>query len=416
MARSLLMIPGPIEVSPGVQAAFSVPPPGHTAPPLIAAFGSALESMRRVWMAEPASQPFVVGGGGTLAMDMAVANLVSPGDRVVVVKTGYFSARMVEMLRRQGAEPIELDAAPGEAPTLDAVEAAIVAARAPRTGTAPSSSSGGGPCTALFATHVDTSTGVRIDPAPLALLARRHGLLSIFDGVCATAGERFEMAEWDADLYFTASQKALGLPPGLALMVASPRALAAGVARVSAGGTPPPMYLDWQVWLPIMRAYEERRAAYFSTPPTNLVLALAAGLAEIEAAGGVAARVERHRKVAAALRTAWRALGLTLLPASDALAANTLSAVCLPESSTVDAATVVARIGDQGVTVAGGLLPDLKNRYFRIGHMGWVVDHPDLLRRTVTAVAAGLRAAGVGDPGDGSADSAAANSLDSLSA
>ena len=74
---------------------------------------------------------------------------------------------------------------------------------------------------ALFATHVDTSTGVRVDPEPLCRLAREAGILAVFDGVCATAGERFEMAAWGADLYFTASQKAIGLPPGLALMVAS---------------------------------------------------------------------------------------------------------------------------------------------------------------------------------------------------
>jgi alanine-glyoxylate transaminase/serine-glyoxylate transaminase/serine-pyruvate transaminase len=394
--RSLLMIPGPVEVSPGVQAAFSVPPPGHTAPALIAAFGEALEGMRRVWAAEPASQPFVVTGGGTVAMEMAAANLVAPGARVLVVKTGYFSDRMVEMLRRQGAVTVEVGAEPGDAPALEAVREALAG--------------GGGPCTALFATHVDTSTGVRIDCEPLARLAREQGMLSVFDGVCATAGERFEMAEWDADVYLTASQKALGLPPGLALMVVSPRALAARAARRV---TPPPMYLDWEAWLPIMRAYEERRAAYFSTPATNLVLALTAGLAEIESEG-MAARIARHERVARALRAAWRALGLALLPARDELAANTLSALLLPEAAPPDrsaspaaggppagggtsaaAPAVVARIADHGVTVTGGLLPAIRNRYFRIGHMGWVTGRPDLLRRTVAAVAAGLRDAGL---------------------
>ena len=74
---------------------------------------------------------------------------------------------------------------------------------------------------------MDTSTGVRVDPEPLCRLAREAGALAVFDGVCATAGERFEMAAWGADLYFTGSQKAIGLPPGLALMVAGERALAA---------------------------------------------------------------------------------------------------------------------------------------------------------------------------------------------
>jgi len=396
--RSLLMIPGPVEVSPGVLAAFSSPPPGHTAPALIAAFGAALESMRRVWLAEPSSQPFVVGGGGTAAMDMAVANLVSPGDRVAVVKTGYFSDRMAEMLRRQGAATLEIGAEPGGAPSPEEVREALGAERA----------AGAAPCRALFATHVDTSTGVRIDPEPLARLAREHGMIAVFDGVCAAAGERFDMAAWDADVYLTASQKALGLPPGLALMVVSQRALA---ARADRRGAPPPMYLDWEVWLPVMRAYEERRAAYFSTPPTNLVLALAAGLAEIESEG-VAARFASQARAAAALRAAWRALGLRQLPAREDLVANTLSALLLPADgaevpaaaspslpagiSRADAPALVARIAEHGVTVATGLLPDLRSRYFRVGHMGWVAGRPDLLRRTVAAVASALRECGLG--------------------
>jgi alanine-glyoxylate transaminase/serine-glyoxylate transaminase/serine-pyruvate transaminase len=381
--RSLLMIPGPVEVSPGVLTAFSSPPPGHTAPALIAAFGEALESMRRVWLAEPSSQPFAVGGGGTAAMDMAVANLVSPGDRVVVVKTGYFSDRMAEMLRRQGAATLEIGAEPGGAPPPEEVREALAAERA----------AGAPPCRALFATHVDTSTGVRIDLEPLARLAREHGMIAVFDGVCAAGGERFDMAAWDADVYLTASQKALGLPPGLALMVVSRRALA---ARAAHRGTPPPMYLDWEVWLPVMRAYEERRAAYFSTPPTNLVLALAAGLAEIESEGA-AARIASHARAAAALRAAWQALGLRLLPAREDLAANTLSALLLPAgAASADAPAVVARIAEHGVTVATGLLPDLRSRYLRVGHMGWVVGRPDLLRRTVAAVAAALRDCGLG--------------------
>jgi alanine-glyoxylate transaminase/serine-glyoxylate transaminase/serine-pyruvate transaminase len=312
---------------------------------------------------------------------MAAFNLVAAGERVLVVKTGYFSDRMAEMLRRLGAVVEEVGAAPGDAPAVEAVRAALAE---PRTGA---------PWKALFATHVDTSTGVRLDPAPLARLARERGLLSVFDGVCATGGERFEMAEWDADVCFTASQKALGVPPGLALMVVSPRALAARAARP---GPPPPMILDWEVWLPVHRAYEERRAAYFSTPPTNLVLGLAAALAEIESEG-VASRVARHARAAAALRDAWRHLGLDLLPVRQELAANTLSAVCpRRDGAPADAPQVVARIAAHGVSVATGLLPDLKDRYFRIGHMGWVIGRPDLLRRTVAAVAAALRDTGLG--------------------
>jgi alanine-glyoxylate transaminase / serine-glyoxylate transaminase / serine-pyruvate transaminase len=378
--RPLLMIPGPIEVSPAVAAAFAVPPPSHVGPAVIAAFGAALERMRDVWRSAPDSRPVVIGGGGTLAMDMAVANLIEPGDRTLVVSTGYFSARMAEMLRRAGADVTVVGAEPGDAPTVEAVAAALAELRR------------GGPVKALFVTHVDTSTGVLVDPEPFARLAREAGALAVFDGVCATAGERFEMAEWDADLYLTGSQKALGVPPGLALMVASGRAVAARAARKA----PPPMVLDWDLWLPIMAAYEARKPSYFSTPATNLILALAVALEEI-LTEGIDARMERHRRAAEALRGAWRALGLTPLPVRDELAAHTLSALYFPAGI---GPSLVGRIREQGVIVAGGLLPGLKDRYFRVGHMGYAVTRPEMLERTVAAVAAALAAEGAPAPAE----------------
>ncbi|MFY9821246.1 MAG: aminotransferase class V-fold PLP-dependent enzyme, partial [Thermoanaerobaculia bacterium] len=263
LPNPLLMIPGPVEVSPAVLAAAAGPPIGHTSPRLIEAFGVSLERMRRVWLAEAASQPFVLAGSGTLAMEVAAANLLEPGDRALVLNTGFFSERMTAIASRAGALVTEVAAPVGEAPGTDEVREVLQQ---------------DGPFKALFATHVDTSTGVRVDPEPLCHLAREAGTLAVFDGVCAAAGERFAMASWGADLYFTASQKALGLPPGLALMVAGERALDARAARRA---SPPPHYLDWQAWLPVHRAYEERKASYFATPATTLVMALEAGLGEI---------------------------------------------------------------------------------------------------------------------------------------
>src|SRR5689334_5262608 len=104
----LLMIPGPVEVSPGVLAALGTPPPGHTSPRLLAAFGSSLERMRAVWQADAASQPFILAGSGTLAMEMTAANLMEPGERALVVNSGFFSDRMAEILGRYGAEVVQV--------------------------------------------------------------------------------------------------------------------------------------------------------------------------------------------------------------------------------------------------------------------------------------------------------------------
>jgi len=361
----LLMIPGP------------APPPSHVAPSLIESFGASLELLREVWMADASAQPFVVAGGGTVGMELAAANVVEPGDRVLQVSSGYFSDRSAEMLRRYGAAVHEIGAPVGEAPTAMQVEQAL------------DDLVRQGPVKALFATHVDTSTGVLVDPAPLARLARDRGVLSVFDGVCATGAERFEMGAWEADIYLTASQKAIGLPAGLALVVVSQRAIA---ARAGRHATPPPMYLDWEQWLPVMRAYEDRRPAYFSTPATTLIPALEIGLNEILRDDGMEARFALHRRAALAMRAAWRVLGLTGVPAREELAAHTLSALYYPEG--VDA-TLVSAIARRGVVVAGGLHPEIRAEYFRVGHMGYAAGRNEMLLRTVAAVAGALEEAGV---------------------
>lgn len=367
----LLMIPGPIEVSPAVGAAFDGPPPSHLAPDIIEAHGRALELMRTVWAAGPEAQPFIMPGSGTIAMDSAVANLVGPDDRVLVINTGYFSDRIAEMAKRRGAIVTEVRAEPGTVPSVDAIETAMRADRP----------------ALVCATHVDTSTGVRLDPEPVCRIARELGAMTIFDGVCATGGERFEMEAWGADVYLTASQKAIGLPVGLALLVASPAALAAREKLE----VPPPMALDWQQWLPIMRAYEARRPSYFSTPASNLVRALPVSLGEI-IEPSLHARIRRHASSAAGMRAAWSALGLELLCAEDD-AANTLSALRYPKG--VDA-SLVAAIKEHGVVVAGGLYPGLQSQYFRVGHMGYSATQSDHLETTIRAVARALNDRGHG--------------------
>lgn len=365
---SLLMIPGPVELSPAVKAANAEPPRGHTSPELITSFGSALRNLRTVWGASDDHQPFVFAGSGTLAMEVAATNLLDPGDRALVVDTGYFSDRMAQILVRRGVEVVRLSAPPGGTVSPSAVAGALDGVRA------------------VFATHVDTSTGVRIDAEGIAAEVRRSNALLVLDGVCSVGGEGCAQAAWGADVVLTASQKALSLPPGLALLVVSQRALEARLRL----RTPPPLVLDLAEWLPIHRAYEEGRPSYFATPATGLVRTLEVGLDEIVTAG-IDAAVARHRQVGEAMRRAWAALGLRTVPERPELAANTLSALWLPDG--VDA-TFPARVAAHGVTIAGGLHPQIRTRYFRVGHLGWVTTQPALLARTVRAVGSALQDAG----------------------
>lgn len=366
--RDLLMIPGPVEFDPEVLRALGMKTASHVAPEFISVFGRALKKVREVCLA-PSAQPFVVAGSGTLAMELAVANLVEPGERALVVNTGYFSDRMATLLERYGAEVVQAKCAPGEVPDVAEVERVLA----------------GGRFKVMTVTHVDTSTGVLAPVEALVKAAVRHGVLSVVDGVCATAGETFHQEAWGADVYLTASQKAIGVPPGLALLSVSPKALEAWRSR----GTPVrSLYADFGEWLPIMEAYEAGRAAYFATPPVNLVYALEVSLGQI-LREGMEARFARHRRMAQAFRAGWRALGLKPLPVSESVTANTLSALYYPEG--VDVA-MLGRAREQGVVLAGGLHPQLKTRYFRVGHMN-VVGPGDVLA-TVGAVERALAAAG----------------------
>ena len=366
--RDLLMIPGPVEFDLEVLRALGRPTLSHLDPDFIAAFGRALKRLREVCQA-PSAQPFVIAGSGTLAMELAVANLVEPGQRALVVNTGYFSDRMGTILERHGAEVTHVRAAPGEAPDAQAVEQQLAR----------------GGFKLMTVTHVDTSTGVLAPVEALVRAANKHGVLAVVDGVCATAGEDFRQDAWGADVYLTASQKAVGVPPGLALLTVSPRALAAWRARRSPVRS---VYADFAEWLPIMEAYEAGKPAYFATPPVNLVAALDVSLGQI-LEEGLEARFARHRRMARAFRAAWRALGLRMLPASEALTASTLSAVYYPEG--VDA-SLVGRVRGEGVVLAGGLHPELKARYFRVGHMNRV--GPGDVLTAVGAVERALAAAG----------------------
>ena len=367
--RKLLMIPGPIEFTPEVMRAMGMPTASHVAPNFIEAFGRALERLREVFLC-PSGQPFVVAGSGSLAMDMAAANLVEPGDKALVVNTGYFGDRFGAILTRYGAEVTQVRApAIGDTPSLAEVEAALAREQ----------------FKVMTITHVDTSTAVAADVQGLSALGQRHGALVVVDGVCSVAGEEMRQEEWGIDLALTASQKAIGVPPGLALVVAGPRALDAYRQRKT-----PVLnyYADWTQWLPIMKAYEERRASYYGTPPVNLIWALNVSLGQI-LEEGMEARFARHSWLSDALKAGIGALGLSQVPVAADKTATTLTAPCYPEGVH---ATMLKHVGEAGVILAGGLHPEIKTRYFRIGHMGAV--SPSDILTTMGAVEHGLAKAG----------------------
>ena len=347
--KKLLMIPGPIEFEPDVLHALGLATTSHVDPHFIDVFGNSLELMKEVWRS-PKGQPFIVAGTGTLAMDMAAANLIEQGDSVLVISTGYFGKRFKDIVERYGAKTTVLEAPLGDVVSLESIERELKTKQ----------------YKALTVTHVDTSTGIMVDPKPIAKLAKKYNVLSILDGVCSVAGEEINQDEWGLDVVVTGSQKAIGVPPGLALLVASQKAMEVWENRKTPVFN---YYADWNNWLPIMKAYEARKPSYFGTPPVNLIVALETSL-KIICKEGMRERVKRHQILAKGFRAGLASLNLDIIPITNEIAASTLTAVYYPKG--IDGSALLAKMAHNDVIIAGGLLSELKTSYFRVGHMGSV--------------------------------------------
>ena len=166
------------------------------------------------------------------------------------------------------------------------------------------------------------------------------------------------------DLALTASQKAIGVPPGLALLMVGPRALDAFQKRQK-----PVLnyYADWGNWLAVMQAYEARKPSYFATPAVNLIFALNVSLGLI-LSEGLEERFARHARLSRACKAGVQALGLGQVPLQPEYAANTMTAPRFPPG--VNGPEFLGLVAKAGVTLAGGLHPAIRAEYFRIGHMG----------------------------------------------
>ncbi len=359
------MIPGPIEFEPAVLRAMGEATTSHVAPNFIETFGNSLDLMKKIWLA-PNGQPFIIAGSGTLAMDMAACNLIEKGDNALVISTGYFGDRYKDILSTYGANVTVLQAEIGNVVALNDIENALKEKN----------------YKVVTITHVDTSTGVLVNPKPIAALAQKYGALSILDGVCATAGEETQQEKWGIDIVLTGSQKAIGVPPGLALLVASKKAMDTWKNRKTPVQN---YYSDWKNWLPIMDAYQNRKPSYFGTPAVNLIRALEVSLTIINEET-IQERVAIHKKYATAFKKAVESINLKLVPTSKDIAANTMSAIYYPKNINGD--EFRKHIANFGVIIAGGLHKDIKATYFRVGHMG-IVNKSDLVA-TLSAIEEGL--------------------------
>ena len=305
---------------------------------------------------DSSAQPFVISGSGTLGWDLVAANLSEPGDDVLVLHTGYFADSFAECFKIYGVNATQLKAPIGDRPQLDAVEKALKEKK----------------YKLLTVTHVDTSTGVLSEIKALSELVRRVSpeTLLIVDGVCSVGCEEIRFDEWNIDVVLTASQKAIGCPPGLSISMYSRRAMSTFHSRKSPPGS---YYASLKNWLPIMQNYEAKKPSYFATPPTQLVHALHTTLKQV-LSRPLAERFDAHRAASKKVKDAVSSLGLTQLASKPENQASAMTAIYLPEG--LAPPEILPRLMKRGVVFAGGLHKEIAAKYIRFGHMGVSVTDP----------------------------------------
>lgn len=376
----LLLIPGPTPVPRQVLVALARPTTAHNSATSAKELKTLQHGVLRSLGDEPGTNEegpavLVTAGSGTSAMESALVNTVAPGSPVVIVNHGFFGDRFAKIARSYGALPEEASCAWGERVPVAAVEHALA-----RTG-----------AKVLTVTHVDTANGVAAPLSEYSKVAREHGAVLILDAVASAGGMPIDMEAQGIDVVLTASQKALGMPPGLAIVVVSQRAIE---HRRSLGGAAG-YFLDWLNWLAPMA---DPSTSYFATLPTNLIAAGAAAM-EIAEAEGWQPRFARHRRMARAVRRGLRAIGLPTV-CGDELLGTTVSALSLPRGMT--APQLRTEVAKDGVAIAGGLA-EWSQTAIRIGHMG-AVSLPELLTGVAALEQALLRLGAPVERGAGAAE------------
>jgi alanine-glyoxylate transaminase/serine-glyoxylate transaminase/serine-pyruvate transaminase len=244
--------------------------------------------------------------------------------------------------------------------------------------------------------------------AKISKLVKTHSpdTLIVLDAVCAVASEEIKFDEWGLDVVISATQKGLGVPPGLSVVMASDRAIKVTNARSTPVSS---YYINWQRWQPIMQAYEAGQPKYFATresspvspchpspphhsradrpAPVQLVYALNESLKTItQSSPSFTDRLEAHKKASAYIKDSLAQLGLDFVPLSRDIAANGMTAVKYPKG--LGAADILPKLVAKDIVVAGGLHKAIATEYFRIGHMGVtaVESQRDDLERVVRGI------------------------------
>ncbi|MCY0894258.1 MAG: alanine--glyoxylate aminotransferase family protein [Acidibacillus sp.] len=349
--KTVLRIPGPTPVPPEVTRAMTHSMIGHRSGDFSTLFKEVQENLRELF--QTSGDVAVIAGTGTAGLEAAVYSMVQQGDRVLAISTGNFGDRFTDIARRTESEVLTMNCKWGTSANVQEIVETLQ--QYPD-------------IQVVLLTHCETSTGVLNDVKEIARVTHEHGAYLIVDAVSSFVGSPLLMDEWHVDIVVTGSQKALGLPPGLALVAMGPRA----IERMKEGPAARSFYFD-------LRRYQKDISASTTpwTPPVSLIYGLRQSVSMI-LAEGLQKTQDRHRLLRDMTRAGIRALGLTLMVEDDHMASHTVTTVF------VNHADEVRKImkNDLHLAVAGGQ-KQLAGKIIRIGHMGYV-DASDVLQCLAT--------------------------------
>lgn len=285
-----------------------------------------------------------ITGSGTASMEATVMNVLTPQDRVLVVNGGSFGHRFCELCEVHGVPYDEIKLQVGEQIKMSHLDRAKAKVEGEQR-----------KFTALLVNKHETSTGVHYDMKLISEFCKKHGMMLIVDNISSFLADEFDMAELGADVMIAGSQKALACPPGVSVIVMSPRAL----ERVSKND-PKCMYLDLKDAL----KNQERGQTPF-TPAVGTLLQINARLEEIDANGGVQGEIAKVSALANDFRSRIKDIPLKIVSESMSNAVTPLS-----PTNGMSAYDIFLKLKDEhGIWICpnGG---DLKDKVFRVGHIG----------------------------------------------
>ena len=365
--RPFLQLPGPTNTPERVLRAMSRPTIDHRGPEFKAMVPRLLDGVR--WLFRTEGRVFVHPASGSGGWEAALSNTLRAGDRVVAFRQGFFAETWAKVARRWGIDVELRDWDPRRALTAGAVRERLEA-------------DPHGEIRAVLVVHNDTSTGVTSDLEAIgrAVRASGHPALMLVDAVSSLAVTDLRHDQWGIDVTVTGSQKGLMLPPGLALLAASDRAMEAHERA-----TLPRHYWDWSD-----QVDANRSGVFPYTPATNLLFGLEEALSMLREEG-LENVFRRHDRFARMTRAAVERWGLEPFAIDPCEASGALTSVLVPEG--FDADELRGHILERFDMALGTGLGDFKGKLFRIGHLG------DLnvlqLLGALAGVEMGLEAAGI---------------------